>query len=109
MKYGKEELLRYARECGAKFIETYRYTDHTERLHTDFIRYIGECRLDEREIGMLPFNEEGEIEADVRLMDREEYESTVEANCEPTWEDAGLSDDDRILIIVIRYGYEERK
>ena len=102
MKYTKEELLQYAKESGAKIVETYEYTDRSHRLHTDFIRYIGECFLNVREIESLPFDEKGEIDADVRLMDKEEYANTIEANCDSTWDDGGLTDDDTILVIVVR-------
>lgn len=98
MKYNKKQLLEEAQ--NARFIEVYKYTDSNRRIHTDHVEYIGNGNLDISEIDTLPYNEKGEVDADVQLMNRNDYESTILANSGQRWED-GLEENDKILVIVI--------
>ena len=79
----------------AKEIEVYKYTDSAHRIHTDFIESV------EMDADALPYDDNGEIDADVILMDEEEYSRTILANsCVSTkdfWEG-----DDKIGIIVLK-------
>lgn len=99
MKYNKSELI--ARAAEASFVETYEYTDRSHRIHTDFVKYIGNGNFDNSEIEELQYDENGEIDVDVQLMDKEDYESTILANCSPSWDEM-YSEDDKILVIVVR-------
>lgn len=99
MKYNKSELI--ARASEATLVETYKYTDKTHRLHTDFVKYIGNSNFDNSEIENLPYDENGEVDVDVQLMEREDYEQTILANCGSTWDEM-YQDDDKILVIVVR-------
>ena len=90
MKYNKSELIERAKE--ATFVETYEYTGKNHSIHTDTVKYIGNSGFDNSEIEELPFDENGEIDVDER---------TILANCSSTWDDM-YSDDDKILVIVVR-------
>lgn len=98
MEYNKKQLLEEAR--NARFVEVYKYTGTNRRIHTDNVEYIGNGNLDISEIDALPYNEKGEVNADVQLMCRNDYESTILANSGLRWED-GLEEDDKILVIVL--------
>lgn len=89
-------------EIAADFhwIETYQYTDKTRRLHTDFVTYIGDASFCKDEIENLPYDADEEIDTDVFVMDREEYNNTICANCESDWGDYFPYDE--ILVIVVR-------
>lgn len=99
MKYNKSELIAKAAE--ATLVETYEYTGNNHRIHTDTVKYIGNSNFDNSEIEALPYDENGEVDVDVQLMDHEDYETTILANCTNQWEDV-YSDDDKILVIVVR-------
>lgn len=99
MKYTKEELIELAKE--ATVVETYEYTDKTHRIHTDTVKYIGNSEYDNTEIEALPYDENGEVDVDAELMDREDYEHTILANCCTPWEDM-FEDDDKILVIAVK-------
>ena len=70
MKYNKQELIERAKE--ASFVETYEYVGKNHSIHTDTVKYIGNGSGDNSEIDALPFDENGEVDADVELMDRED-------------------------------------
>ncbi len=99
MKYNKSELI--ARAAEATLVETYEYTGKNHRIHTDTVKYIGNSNFDNSEIEALPYDENGEVDVDVQLMDREDYETTILANCSSSWDDM-YADDDKILVIVVR-------
>ena len=99
MKYNKQELIERAKD--ATFVETYEYVGKNHSIHTDTVKYIGNSSFDNSEIDALPFDENGEVDADVMLMDREDYERTILANCSSTWDDM-YADDDKVLVIVIK-------
>ena len=98
MKYNQSELI--ARAAEATHVEIYEYTDNTHRLHTDFVKYIGNGNFDATEIEALTYDENGEVDVDVELMGREDYERTILANCGSTWDDM-YEEDDKILVIVL--------
>lgn len=99
MKYNKSELINRAAE--ATLVETYEYTGKNHRIHTDTVKYIGNSNYDNSEIEALPYDEKGEVDVDVELMDREDYENTILANRSNTWDDM-YAEDDKILVIVLR-------
>ena len=99
MKYNKQELIERAKE--ASFVETYEYVSKNHSIHTDTVKYIGNSSFDNSEIDALPFDENGEVDADVELMDREDYERTILANCSSTWDDM-YDDGDKVLVIVVK-------
>ena len=99
MKYNKQELIEKAKE--ASFVETYEYVGKNHSVHTDTVKYIGNSSFDISEIDALPFDENGEVDADVELMDREDYERTILANCSSSWEDM-YDDGDKVLVIVVK-------
>ena len=99
MKYNKQELIERAKE--ASFVETYEYVGKNHSIHTDTVKYIGNGSGDNSEIDALPFDENGEVDADVELMDREDYERTILANCGTTWDDM-FDDGDKVLVIVVK-------
>lgn len=98
MKYNKSELI--ARAAEAASVETYEYTGKKRSIHTDSVKYIGNGCFDNSEIEALPYDEKGEVDVDVQLMDKEDYESTILANCGCSWEDM-YEEDDKILVIVL--------
>ena len=65
------------------------------------MKYIGNSSFDNSEIDALPFDENGEVDADVELMGREDYERAILANCSSTWDDM-YADGDKVLVIVIK-------
>lgn len=65
------------------------------------MKYIGNSSFDNSEIDELPFDDNGEVDADVELMDREDYERTILANCSSSWEDM-YDDGDKVLVIVVK-------
>ena len=97
MKYNKQELIERAKE--ATFVETYVGKNHS--IHTDTVKYIGNSSFDNSEIDALPFDDNGEVDADVELMGREDYERTILANCSSTWDDM-YADGDKVLVIVVK-------
>lgn len=99
MKYNKQQLIERAKE--ASFVETYEYVGKNHRIHTDTVKYIGNSSFDDSEIDALSFDENGEVNADVMLMDREDYERTILANCSSRWDDM-YADGDKILVIVVK-------
>lgn len=99
MKYNKSELI--ARAEKATIVETYEYTGKNHRIHTDTVKYIGNSNFDKSEIEDLPYDENGEVDVDVQLMEREDYETTILANCSSSWKDM-YADDDKILVIVVK-------
>ena len=99
MKYNKQELIERAKE--ATFVETYEYVGKNHSIHTDTVKYIGNSSFDISEIDALPFDDNGEVDADVELMDREDYERTILANCSSTWDDL-FDDGDKVLVIVVK-------
>lgn len=101
MKYNKQDLIDMAKE--ANFVETYEYVCGSRHIHTDTVKYIGNSDFDNSEIDALPFDKNGEVDADVRLMGREDYEHTLLANSSESWDDYDEYDDDtKILVIVVK-------
>lgn len=99
LTYTKQEIID--KTANAALIETYELTGLGRGIHTDNLRYIGTGTFDNQEIENLPYNEYGEVEVDIRIMDKEDYSSTVIANsCEEWPED--LSDDDTIAVIIVK-------
>lgn len=97
MKYTKQEIIDSTK--SAALIETYRFKGKNHRLHTDNLEYVGPGTFDNEEINSLPYVD-GEVDADVRIMSKEVYESTILANSSEQWP-AELSDDDKIAVIII--------
>ncbi len=100
MKYNKKELLKEAKKATA--VETYEYTDRqNHHIHTDCVKYIGNGNFDKSEIEGLPYDKQGEVDVDIEFMDREDYDSTLCANCDMSWDDS-YAEDDIVLVIVVR-------
>ena len=97
--YTKQEIIEAT--AKAALVETYKQTDLGRGIHTDNIKYIGTGTFDNQEIENLPYDENGEIEVDITIMDKEEYTSTVLANCCEEWPE-DLSDDDTIAVIIVK-------
>ena len=79
-------------------IEVYRLKDKNGRIHTDNVEYIGNNRYDNSEIDNLPFSEDGRVDVDIYIMDKNEYCSTIIVNSCDEWE---LDDDDTIAVIIV--------
>lgn len=92
MKYTKNELQAMV---NCKYYEIYKYNDHTHRIHTDTVHPL------EQDINKLPYDDRGEVDVDVKDMDKEEYSRSMLANTSARWEDM-FEDDDRVLVIVVR-------
>ena len=97
MKYTKQEIIDCTKE--AALIETYVFTGNNHRIHTDNIKYVGSGTFDNEEIENLPFVD-GEADADIHIMSKEEYEESVLANSSESWPE-DLNDDDKIAVIII--------
>ena len=101
MKYTKQELKDSNEYKNSTLVEAYRYMFNGHRLHTDFIEYIGSSNFDESELDTLPYDENGEVDVDIFLMEEEQYNSTILANGDVKWSDL-YQDDDKICVIVVR-------
>lgn len=97
MKYTKSELVKMSE--NADMIEAYKYTDSTKRVHTDCVRYIGEGMFDLSELDCLNYDEDGNADVDVYMMDEEEYNNTICAN---SCECFTLESDAKIMVVIDR-------
>lgn len=79
MKYTKNQIKNICTEATS--IEIYVYTDKSQRVHTDTLAYIGLGDFNESELDELPYDDNGEVDVDIYLMDNEEYNRTIYANC----------------------------
>jgi len=93
MSYTREEIEQKAK--GAVALEVYRFTDSTGRLHTDFIE-----RIDD--LSDVNFDADGHAEGILALMDEEEYNSTILANCGVTFADI-YDKGDTVCIFVVKW------
>lgn len=96
--YTKQEIIEATKD--AAMIETYVLTGLGRGIHTDNLKYVGTSTFDIQEIEDLPFDEDGEVEADINLMGKEEYESTVLANSCEEWP-TDLTPTDKIAVIIL--------
>ena len=99
MKYTATEIKNMVKDASS--IETYKYTDCTHRLHTDCIKYIGNSCFNESEIDNLPYDEDGNVDVDVEIMNGERYNETILANCSGVFTDFN-EEDDKVAVIVVR-------
>ena len=99
MKQNKQQIIDETKQ--AAMIEVYRLTGLGRGIHTDNLEYIGYGEFDSREIDTLPLDENGEVDVDINLMGKEEYESTVLANSSEEWP-TDLSDTDKIAVIIVK-------
>lgn len=101
LKQSKDYIYRMAEK--AAFVEVYQYISRKHSIHTDNIEYVGNSTFDNTELMVIPFNADGDVKADVVLMDKEEYSNTVLANCGETWENLfpDFDEDDKVLVIVL--------
>ena len=100
MKYTGIELEERANK-EATAVETYKFTGKDYRIHYDNVEYIGNYNFDTTELFRLPYDENGEVDAVVELMDREEYKRTILANRESRRYDK-YNEYDMILVVVVR-------
>ena len=98
MKQNKQQIIDETKQ--AAMVEVYRLTGLGRGIHTDNLEYIGSGDFDSREIDTLPFDENGEADVDINLMDKEEYESTVLANSCEEWP-TDLTPTDKIAVIIV--------
>lgn len=99
-----ENLVEMAKK--ASYIEVYRWItpkQYRRGIHTDTIKFVGEYSGDIEELYKIPFNVDGNVECDWDLMTPDEYHDTVEANCEQQ----EFSEDDKTLVIVLEYTWED--
>lgn len=76
--------------------EIWKYTDKTERLHTDFIKNIdGEYSLERL----------NDFEADYFIMDESEYDKTICANCQAANFEEWY-DDKNVKVLVIMLAFD---
>jgi hypothetical protein len=94
----KDELIALANK--ADYVEVYEYINGANHVHTDTISYIGNGNFDVSELDCLSYNSDNMTDADVYIMDKEDYESTILANCGETWRSMGFKEEDRVLVIV---------
>lgn len=92
MKYTKNELQAMV---NGKYYELYKYNDCTHRIHTATVDPL------DQDINNLPYDEMGEVDVDVKDMDKEDYSNSILANSSARWEEM-FDDDDRVLVIVVR-------
>ncbi len=98
MKYKKQEIIERTKDAALN--ETYILTGNGHGIHTDNLKYVGPWTFDIQEIESLPYDVNGEVDVDIKIMDKEEYESTVLANSCEHWPD-DLTNDDKIAVIII--------
>lgn len=97
MKYTKQEIIDLTKD--AAMIETYVFTSDNHRIHTDNIKYVGTGTFDNQEIDNLPYKN-GEVDVGIRIMSKEDYETTVLVNSSENWPE-DLNDDDKIAVIIV--------
>ena len=97
--YTKEQIIERTKD--AALIETYVLTGLGRGIHTDNLKYVGTGTFDNQEIENLPFDEDGKVEVNIEIMDKEDYERTVLANSSESWSDYDLKDDDKIAVIIL--------
>lgn len=109
MKYTKEQLIEAVKGCVS--IEPHRYKDSWHKLHSDYIDYIGNGLFDLSEIEDLDFDDNGEIEAEVEIMDEHDYKFTVLANDGLTdpWSQFGYEPTDKVAVIMVNEDYAGRE
>ena len=94
MKYNKQEIIAAVKNANA--IEVYEYQFNNGNVHTDNLKYVGNGMFDNTEIESIPFDENGEADVDIFVMDADEYNRTINANnCETETENG-------IGVIIIR-------
>ena len=98
MKYTNQEILGLTKD--AALLETYVLTGLGRGIHTDNLKYVGTSTFDIQEIENLPHDENGKVDVNIHIMDKEEYESTVLANSCAGWPE-DLTDDDKIAVIIV--------
>lgn len=99
MKYTANELKKLT--ANATTVETYVYKFKNGNIHTDNVDYIGNASFDNSEIDELPYDENGEVDVDVQIMDAEDYNSTIYANCGESFGDEHEAGD-TVAVIVVR-------
>ena len=99
MKYNKSEL--HAKAAEAASVEIYEYIGKSHAIHTDNVKYVCNGSFDMSEIDDIKFDENGEVDADVQLMGREEMEATILANCGESWDDM-YDENDKVLVIILK-------
>lgn len=99
MKYTANELKKLT--DNATTVETYVYKFTNGNIHTDNVEYIGNASFDNSEIDELPYDENGEVDVDVQIMDAEDYNSTIYANCGERFEDEH-EHGDTVAVIIVR-------
>ena len=82
----KETKALYNGEFSA--VEVYKFNGKRHSIHTDFIEEVDGC------------NDEAEVQTH-QLMDEEEYNSTIFANCSNKFTDI-YEKTDKVLVIVIK-------
>lgn len=97
MKYTKEQIKDLCTEAIG--IEIYKYTGKNHRVHTDTLNYIGPGNFDETELDELPYDENGEVDVDIFLMDNEDYDRTIYANC---GEHSDMEPGEKMAIVIVR-------
>lgn len=99
MKYTKDQLIKLTE--SATSIETYKYQFSNGNIHTDNVEYIGNGSFDKSEIDNLAYDESGEVDVDVEIMDADRYSNTILANSSVSIEE-GNDPTDTIAVIVVR-------
>lgn len=99
MKYTSTEIKNLT--ANATTVETYRYKFNNGNIHTDNVEYIGNALFDNSEIDGLPYDENGEVDVDIQVMDAEDYNTTIYANCGERFEDEH-EEGDTVAVIVVR-------
>lgn len=95
MRYNQKEIKKLAEKASC--VEIYKYKDKNHRIHTDYIDFHvdGIDNIDD-----LPYDKNNEVNADIELMDEEEFNKTILANCCISFNDM-YEHNDKILVIVL--------
>lgn len=84
--------------------EIYKYTDKDHRIHTDFIKFLNDTDNN----GFISLDKLNDMNVcDYQLMDEEDYNNTINANCDnANFEEWYGNKNAIVLIIVLHENYE---
>lgn len=95
MLYTKSQITEKTK--SANYVEIYTKKNAQGEIHTDNLDSSAELVT----IDDLPYNINGEVDADIEIMDKEDYSHSVLANSSVSWEDFGWEDNDKVAIIIL--------
>lgn len=103
MKYSSKKIKDLTKE--AALVEAWTYIAPGIRrtrknLRAEYLKYVGTSTFDEQEIDNLCYDENGEADVEIYILDKEAYEKEFLANTSDKWPEE-LADNDKIALIIV--------